>query len=57
MTPRTGRPPVKHPRTVTIRYRLTDAEAQMLNQAASSAGRSVTDYARDKALGAAKRQQ
>ncbi len=53
--PRTGRPPVDNPRTEIVRYRLTAAELATLTAAAERAGQSLTDYARDKALAAAKR--
>lgn len=54
-TPRRGRPPVANPRAQTVRYRVTVDELAALTTAADKAGQSVTDYARDRALAAAKR--
>ncbi len=57
LMPRTGRPPVDNPRSEVVRYRLTAGELATLTAAAEKAGQTPTDYARDKALAAAKRQR
>lgn len=57
MSPRTGRPRLDNPRTETVRYRVTADELAQLTAAALKAGQTVTDYARDKALAAARRQR
>lgn len=43
-----------NPRSETVRYRVTADELALLHAAAEKAGQSVTDYARDKALAAAR---
>lgn len=50
--PRTGRPPAEHPRTQTVRFRLTEDEWAALTAAARLAGLKPTDYARSSALAA-----
>lgn len=52
-----GRPPSENPRRHVVRYRLTAHEVATLTEGAAKAGQSVTDFARDKALAAAKRQR
>lgn len=54
-TPKRGRPPVPHPRSQTVRYRVTDAELATLAAAAEKAGQAVTDYCRDRAIASARR--
>lgn len=56
-TPRRGRPPLDNPRSEVVRYRVTPDELAALTAAAAKAEQSLTDYARDKALSAAKRQR
>lgn len=57
MSPRTGRPKLDNPRTETVRYRVTTDELATLAAAAVRAGQTVTDYCRDRALAAARRQR
>lgn len=55
--PRTGRPKLDNPRSETVRFRVTAEELSTLTEAAEKAGQSVTDFSRDRALTAAKRQR
>ena len=54
MTPRTGRPPSDNPRRYIIRYRVTEAEMDLLSLAAANVQISPAEYARERALAAAK---
>jgi hypothetical protein len=55
MSPRTGRPPLEHPRRKIERFRVTDAEHELLATSAEHAGVPLADWLRARALTAAKR--
>jgi uncharacterized protein (DUF1778 family) len=50
-----GRPKLDNPRSEVVRYRVTSDELRALQAAADKAGQTLTDYARDRALAAARR--